>query len=115
MVFNHQFFPRAGLETNYPAHSLRLGTLFAADDYVEFNDGRTSRPGRAAAVGFGLTQSDSREENSGLTSSHSSCIAVRTRSCGIRPPQLSSARMPHRPISSRKFESWSAIIAGVPT
>jgi RNA polymerase sigma factor (sigma-70 family) len=36
----------------------------------------------------------------GLTSSHNRRRALTTRSCGMRPPQLSSARMPSNPISS---------------
>src|SRR5215831_3929507 len=51
----------------------------------------------------------------GCTLSHSSCIERMTLSCGIRPPVLSSARMPARPSSSLRLARLSATISGVPT
>jgi len=40
---------------------------------------------------------------------------METRACGISPPQLSSARIPLRPISACKDRSFSAIVLGLPT
>src|SRR6266478_1875652 len=51
----------------------------------------------------------------GCTFSHSNCIERMTRSCGIRPPVLSSARMPARPSCSWRLARLSATISGVPT
>ena len=42
-------------------------------------------------------------------------IAASTRSCGINPPQLSSARIPLNPISACKDRSFSRIVSGLPT
>ena len=51
----------------------------------------------------------------GMTDSHNSRIAVSTRSCGINPPQLSSARIPLKPISACRAPNFSAIASGLPT
>src|SRR5882724_8566176 len=55
-----------------------------------------------------------RQWKRGLTSWQSSRIAFSTRSCGILPPQFSSARMPSSPSSSCKLRSLSVKLSGEP-
>ena len=55
-----------------------------------------------------------RQWSRGCTFSHSSCSERMTRSCGTRPPQFNSARMPLRPSCSLSSARRSATISGVP-
>src|ERR1700730_9753591 len=50
----------------------------------------------------------------GWTFSHSNCSERMTRSCGTRPPQFSSARMPLSPSCCLSSARRSATISGVP-